>query len=77
MKSRPTRSGALTGQAAADGGPLPGSRVASLQAHGLHQPVDTLVRDQVAQRRQARAHPAHARIAPRVRVNLLHDRDQR
>src|SRR5450755_187188 len=27
----------------ADGGPLPGSRVASLQASGLHEPVDALV----------------------------------
>ena len=61
----------------ADGGPLPGSWMASAQASGLHQPVDALMRDQVAQGRQARAHPAHARVPPRVLVNLLHDRDQR
>jgi hypothetical protein len=60
----------------ADGGPLPRPRMASPQASGLHQPVNALLGHQVAQGRQASAHPADARIAPRLLVDLSHDGDQ-
>src|SRR5271169_900424 len=61
----------------ADGGPLPRLRMAPSQASGLHQAVNALVRDQVTQGDQARAHPAHPRIAARLVVHLPHHRDKR
>src|ERR1035441_3649836 len=61
---------------AADGGPLPRLRVASLQASGLHEPVGARVGGHVPQSGQARAQAPPARVPPGQLVYLPHDRDE-